>query len=701
MNSKITASHMERKALVYIRQSTVAQVLHNVESTSRQYGLADRARALGWAPEAIEVIDEDLGKSGSTTQGRSGLLRLAHAVAHGRVGAVLAIEVSRLARSSVDWQQLMRLCAVAGVVVADEQAVYDPASRDDRLLLDLKGTMSEAELAWLGLRLAGARRHKAARGALRMSVPTGYVWRDGLVLDADEAVQSAVRAVFARFDVEPSVWAVVRWAARSGFTFPTRRERAGGASELAWKPLGYSRLCNLLHNPIYAGVYAWGRRPEKDVLVDGEIRRVRSPGQDPDAWSVRIDGAHAGYISWQVFLKNRDKLRENASRMGVKVRGAPREGPASLAGLLVCGRCGGRMTTSYWGLHSRKWSYLCPGERLHGGAICWSTAGPPIDAAVDDLFLQTMVPSELELCLAVEQQVTLQADDLAQQWRLRIEKAQYEARLAERRYKAIDPDNRVVARTLEREWEMKLREIEEISRQYEMARAERRVELTAVDRARIRALASDLPAVWRAPTTTEADRKAMLRLVIEAISLEPIDVPSRETGVRVQWKGGAVTELRVYRPARHEWSRTPAVATERIRELAAQGVRDEDIAERLNAAGIPTGAGKRWVAWAVKWARRRNGIEQTAPDLPRREPVPDQHPDGRYSIRGTARRFGVTEQVVRKLVAAGTVTGRQEDFGPHRHHWWLDVDDEAAAQLEAAAQRSARRRSQKTSNTNP
>jgi DNA invertase Pin-like site-specific DNA recombinase len=283
MRGKITRSHLERRAVVYIRQSTVAQVLEHGESTRRQYALVDRAVALGWVREAVDVIDEDQGLSGASAERRTGFARLAHAVAHGEVGAIFAVEVSRLSRSSEDWWRLLALCALADVVVVDEQTTYDPADSDDKLLLDLKGTMSEAELHWLGLRLTGARQSKARRGALHVHVPTGYIWTDrGMVIDPDEAVQRAVRLVLERYDIEPSAWAVVRWARETGVLLPTRRWHAGGTTDVTWRSLGISRLHDMLSNPIYAGAYVYGRRQEKTMLVDGQIRRVRITGRDPD-----------------------------------------------------------------------------------------------------------------------------------------------------------------------------------------------------------------------------------------------------------------------------------------------------------------------------------------------------------------------------------------------------------------------------------
>lgn len=692
MRGKVSASHLERRAYVYVRQSTTAQVFHHGESTHRQYALADRAVALGWQRDSIEVVDEDQGRSGATTEGRTGFARLVDDVAHGQVGAVLAVEVSRLARSSQDWHRLLSLCAIAETVVIDENAIYDPADKDDKLLLDIKGTMSEAELHWLRLRLIGACQSKARRGELRISPPTGYVWTErGLALDPDEAVQRAVRMVLDRFAVEPSAWAVSRWARATSLSFPTTRRYADGTSEVDWKPLGASRVYELLHNPTYAGVYTYGRRPKRKRLVDGKIRNVRASGRDPDKWAVRLDGAHPGYISWETYVNNQRKLRENGRGKSGSTRGAPREGSALLGGLVLCGRCGVRMEPCYGSAGGLQAYYYCRSTKDRTHKTCWTVPAEPIDGAVERVFLETMVPTELEMSLAVEREVSAQAHSLDQHWKLRIEQAEYEARRAERRYKAVDPDNRVVARTLEREWEQALRELEQIRQQREQAKREHRVELTAEDRKRIRALARDLPKVWSAPSTPRADRKEMLRLVIEAISLHPIDVPQRSTRVRIAWKSGAVTDLEVPRPDRRDRLRTPASSRERLRELATEGLRDEQIAERLNAEGLRTGRDRPWDLCAVRWARRRERIDRSAPDAPRSLPLPERDPRGRYSVEGAARHFGVRHDVVRRWLKNGLIQGSSEPYSTYstyRRVWWLTIDAETNERLTELARRS-------------
>jgi len=676
MSGRLTSSHLGRGAFVYVRQSTAAQVFENRESTDRQYGLADRARALGWPAEAVTVIDEDLGCSGATAEERRGFARLAHAVAHGQAGAILALEVSRLARSSQDWQHLLRLCAVAEVLVLDEQGIYDPGDRDDKLLLDLKGTMSEAELNWLWLRLAGGRLNKARRGALRFRPPAGYVWTEGgLARDADESACQAVRIVFERFALEPTAAAVVRWAHRTGFTFPTLPP---GGETTSWKRLTLRRLCDLLHNPAYAGVYAFGRRPVRETLVAGRIQRVHVRGLDPEAWHVRIPDAHQSYISWETFLANQMKLNQNARGSFASKGGAPREGEALLGGLVVCGRCGRRMVVHYWGGGRPDWSYVCPGDGEPGSAACWQASGRRIDAQVEARFFAMAAPDQLELCLAVEREVGHQAEGLARQWKLRIERAEYEARLSERRYKAVDPDNRVVARSLEGDWEVRLRELEEVRRSYARARDERHVELSDADRARIRALARDLPAVWRASATLPADRQAMLRLAIEAVALLPVDLPERSTTIRIQWRTGAVTEARVARPR----SSLPRPRSEQaitvIGEATVEGLTDTETAERLNTLKIPAPGPGEWTQARVRSARRECQIIKRRNGRPTKVPLPECHPDGRYSIAGAARVLGTDPHQVRSWIRRGRLEAEVVPHAGYPHARWVHLSEARA-----------------------
>ena len=427
MNDKIRPTHLGRRAVVYLRQSTLRQVHENVESTARQYHLQQRAIELGWPADAVQVVDEDLGQSGTTTHGREGFRRLGEDVAHGRVGAIFALEASRFARSSADWYKLLEICGLADVLIADEQAVYAPRDPNDRLVLGLKGQMSEAELYWMRLRLQGGKMNKARRGDLFLQPPTGYQWdaaANRLRLDPDEQVQRAIRLLFERFRIDSSAHAVVTWFVRNGLRLPARNASTG---EVGWVPPRHSLTLGFLHNPLYTGTYVYGRREERIGLVDGELRRRRVSRMPQTAWKVCLRDHHPAYISWEEFMANEDKLHQNRTNHATpEQRGAAREGVALLQGLALCGRCGHRMGVRYQGALPH---YECraPFRNLGIGTVCWTVSGRVLDEAVADAFLAVATPPELELSLAVARAADRQANEVDRQWKLRLDRVHYEA----------------------------------------------------------------------------------------------------------------------------------------------------------------------------------------------------------------------------------------------------------------------------------
>lgn len=611
MRDKILASHMDRKAAVYVRQSSLKQVVEHSESTERQYRLRERAAELGWPVERIDVIDCDLGVSGKTVQARSGFQRLAEDVAHGRVGAIFALEVSRLARSSADWHRLLELCTLADVVIADEQGVYAPRNYDDRLLLGLKGTMSEAEQYWMKLRLQGGALSKAQRGELYKQPPVGYEWdrkKNRLVLYPDERVQKAVRLVFERFRIDSSAGAVVRYFSRNGLELPTRDPVS---REVRWRIPRRMLVINMLHNPIYAGAYVYGCRKSGIALVNGEVKRHEVRWLPPSEWKVCLREHHPGYIGWDEFMSNREKLDANRSNHKVpQERGAAREGAALLQGLLLCGRCGYRMQTQYRTTGNRA-SYLCKtiNKQLGLPGTCWSVSARDLDRAVVDRFLAVAAPNDLELTLAVAGEVEKQVQEISKQWELKLERARYEARHAERRYKAVDPDNRTVARTLETEWNDALTALEAMEAEKADAEQRLRLTLTEADKRRIRELARNLPAVWAASSTTPEERKNLLRLVIREITVRPVDVPTRATQVKILWQNESVEEFFVQRAVSGRERKTPQVLPlDVIRSFMASGETDAMIATKLNQQGVHTAIGREWTGKAVERFRSRNGL---------------------------------------------------------------------------------------------
>ncbi len=668
MSDKIRSSHLERKAIVYLRQSSPQQVREHRESTHRQYALRERAATLGWSAEVIEVIDEDLGHS--SLESRSGFQYVAEEVAQGRVGALFALEVSRLARSSADWYRLLDLAGLAGAVIVDEDFVYDPGDFNDRLVLGLKGQFADAELYWMRLRLHGGKMSKARRGEVVFAAPTGYVWGDEhrLRFDPDEQVQRVHQLIFERFRLDGSAAAVVRYLDRHGVRLPLR-DRVSG--ELRWKPVRYHRVLQVLRNPLYAGAYVYGRRQTRTALVDGEVRRKRTTELPMESWQICLRDHHPAYVSWDEFMANQKKLGDNWSRGRPKQpdrRGAAREGKALLQGLVLCGRCGQRMYTRYFGAKQHS-HYVCRGAKYkEGGALgeCWIVSAKSIDEAVGKLFLDVIQPEELDLSLAVTRDAERQAGEIERQWQLQLEHARYAAQMAERRYKAVDPDYRPVARTLEREWNDKLEELARLEREYEAVRQREKVVLTDEDRQHVLALARDLPKVWNAPTTTMAERKNLMRMLIREVTISPIDIPQRATRAQILWVTGAVSDIQIARPGPGSAMRTPDESVAAIRELYLQGHTDAAIAAEMNRRKLPSGWRRAWTVASVHWVRSQHNMPKLRSF--KRKRVPLKRKGNLYSTLGVAKLLQMPVPRVWAWVRQGHL--RPVEGGPGRPLWF-------------------------------
>ncbi len=542
---KIIADHRSRGAFVYVRQSTQAQVMHHTTSTERQFELAQLAETLGWPKQQVEVISEDLGRSGKFSEDRDGFQRLAAEMSIGRVGAVLSLDASRLARSSADWHRLLEVAALTRTLIIDEQSVYDPRDPNDRLVLGMKGTMADFELVWLRQRLEGGRWHRAERGEFRGRPPIGYVWDDQgkLVLDPDEEIRRAVALLFERYRVGASCRDVVKYFVSHALRFPAR---FGG--EVIWKRLTAFRVHGILRNPMYTGAYVYGRSRGEVVLEDGQRRRrVRQLARED--WRVVRRDSHPAYLSWEEFLSNGKRLSDSkSSRAGSSPRGAPRAGAALLQGLLLCGRCSSRVNVRYVGNGGRYANYICSRVEQHvAGDRCLCVMTRNLDEPVTQLVLQTLTRANLDAATKVLELVEKEDTALDKQWQLRIDRARYEAKRAERQYDACDPENRVVARTLETRWNERLTELERLEAEYQEHKRRKAAELSELDRRRIRELADDVPRLWREPTTTDRDRKMLLRLLVKDVSVRAIDIPRPGFLLRVLWQTGAVTEIEVER----------------------------------------------------------------------------------------------------------------------------------------------------------
>ena len=666
-SEKLQRWHRDRLAVVYIRQSTPQQVLDHQESTRLQYGLVHRAEALGWSPERVLVIDDDLGKSGRSTETRAGFQRLVSEVSLDHVGIIFGIEMSRLARSNRDWHQLLELCALFRTLIADLDGVYDPAQYNDRLLLGLKGTMSEAELHILKQRMYAGRVNKAQRGELAFALPSGYVWRDGaIVFDPDEQVQGVIRLIFDQFNERGTLHSVLRYLADHGIKLGIRIREGPGKGDLLWRRANRMTLQNLLKHPLYAGAYVYGRRqtdPRRQQPGRPETGRVTMARED---WLAFLPDQCPAYITWEQFEANLARLRENQAR--VTSKGAVRVGPALLAGLAVCGRCGCRMLVRYGGHHGGH-AYVCQRPASdYGGAHCQEVAGRPLDAFVVEQVLAALAPAALELSLAATERLEAERAALERLWQQRRERAAYEAERAARQYQAVDPDHRLVARSLERAWEEHLAAQERLEEEYHRFQREQARVLTAEERAAIRQVAADIPALWTASTTTDADRKEILRQVVERAVVN-VQGTTERVLVTLHWTGGEPTDGELIRPvARMDQLSAYPQLCERVRALADQGLTAATIAGCLAAEGYRPAKGTRFGVQEVRELRRRLGIPAGPPRPPSREGL---GPDEWWSS-DLARELGMPKATLAAWINRGQVHARHED-GP-LHRWIIQAD---------------------------
>jgi DNA invertase Pin-like site-specific DNA recombinase len=582
-SSKIQEAHYDRLAVVYVRQSHPQQVLRHQESTRLQYGLAERACAMGWAKTQVLVIDEDLGKSADTVAGRSGFQRLVAEVSLAHVGIILGLEISRLARSNRDWHHLLEVCALFGTLIGDLDGIYDPTDYNDRLLLGLKGAMSEAELHVLKQRMVAGKRAKAARGELGMPVPMGYVRRPSgdVIKDPDEQAQGVIALIFEQFERAGTIHGVLRYLVQHQIRVPQRVRYGPSKGELVWRRPNRVTLSNLLHHPIYAGAYVYGRRPTDPTRKQPGRPSTGRVVAKPEACQVLLHDRHPAYISWEQFERNRRQLEANTQAS----LGVIRHGPSLLSGLMVCGRCGLRMIAVY-NNNGTGLRYNCSREMAsYGGAMCQSLSGMPCDGWVSELVLQALEPAALEVSLEVAADVEAQRQRLHQHWSKRLERAGYDVDRAARQYHAVEPENRLVARTLERQWEAALEAEEELKADYRRFLAEQPATLSAQEREAIRRLASDLPALWHAETTTAADRQAIIRQLVERIMVT-VQGDSEHVDLEVHWIGGHRTHTRRMRPVARldQLSYYPDLLA-RAATLHQQGLGRAAIAQHLNAEG--------------------------------------------------------------------------------------------------------------------
>ncbi len=608
IHPKIRPEHLRRHAVVYVRQSSPHQVRNNRESSSRQYALVERAKALGWPGKSVEIIDEDQARSASGAAHRQGFKTLLAEIGSGQVGVVLALEASRLSRSSADWHRLVEICVVTQTLLADETAVYDPRDPNDRLLLGVKGTISEAELFTLRTRLHEGRWNKARRGELARSLPVGYVKSESgtVVKDPDRQVQSRLAYIFRLFCRHKVAHQVLLQLVREKLQVPAKIWGGPRHGQVRWKEPDLSDVIRLLHNPTYAGAYVYGQweyDPFDRSPTNGEARVHSRPLED---WPVCLRETYPAYITWEQFVQNRETLRSNGYGFGK--RGAARRGKALLQGIVYCGRCGTRMTVLYYSTKEKRApGYGCFYEyHRHGGKTCQCFSSAGVDAAVAGLFLDVVSPAKIDIALHALEELESDRSEARKQWDLQLSRADYEVELARRRYEASDPENRLVTAELESLWEDAMQRRERLRREREQLERRQEHPLGKADREQIRDLASDLGRVWEANTTTMEDRKTLVRFLIKRVHVDGI-TEAGKIEIDVEWHTGAHTALTIDRPLVGVWApKTPQAAVERIRELLPCENYDA-IAAKLNAEGFRTAKGLKYDDKSVGYVARTRG----------------------------------------------------------------------------------------------
>ncbi len=677
---KVGPGHLALAAIVYVRQSTRGQVLEHTESTRLQYALAERAVALGWARSQVIVIDDDLGVSAAVPDSRKGFARLVTEVTMGRAGIVLGIEMSRLARTGKDWHQLLELCSLSGTLLADPDAVYDPGYYNDRLLLGLKGTMSEAEIFLIRQRMLGAKRAKAERGELILPLPVGYVRRPSgeAALDPDEQAQHVVRLIFGTFARLGTLNAVLRYLVEHEVQLPVRLRTGPAKGDLEWRRPTRETLQNMLRNPAYAGYYAYGRRqvdPRRKIPGRPDTGKVVRPVGE---WLVMLPGQLPAYITEAEHRANLARLEAN--RQTAQSPGAPRDGEALLSGLLRCGLCGGhRMAVSYHDPSARAaYGYTCGFYPVNYGTgdRCQHIAGPALDSYIARQVLDAIAPAALEVSMAAAAQAENERAALDKLWRQRVERARYAADRARRQYQLADPENRLVTRQLEAGWEEALAEAGRLEADYQRFTGQKPAVLSAAERDAIQSLAGDLPAVWAAPTTTRADRKELLRILIDDVTVA-VDGDSEIVNVDITWAGGHQTGGKTVRPVARfdQLSYFPALLA-RIAGLAGEGRSSRQIAQTLNAEGYrPPKRTAVFTGQQVRNIISKHGIRESAKGRP--AVLTDLNP-GEWSVPGLSATLGMPTASIYNWIYRGWITARR---APGGRNWIILADQEQMREL--------------------
>ena len=656
----ITDWHLGLLAIVYVRQSTPQQIIDHRESRERQYALVNHAIALGWPKDRILVIDDDQGLTGTTAEHRSGFHRILAEVTMEHVGLILGIEMSRLARSNKDWHHLLEMCVIFGAVLADEDGLYDPRDPNDRLLLGLKGTMSEYELVTMHNRLERGRLHKAERGELILDVPCGYVKlpTGEVALDPDEQVRATVQLLFDKFDELGSFSRLFRYLLRNKIRLGTRVHQGPSRGQLEWRPATRSLVGRMLHHPIYAGAYSYGRRRVDRKGIASNRAKVRMREMPMSKWMVLQKDRLPAYITWERYLANQQRLLQNRYQPGSV--GAPRGGSALLTGILVCGACGRRMQASY---RSKSTAYyVCVNKRFDRSG-CLGLASTAIDDLVTRQVLQALKPAAVVLSLKAMESVQRERQRLHRQWEQRLERASYEAQRAERQYQAVEPENRLVARSLEQQWEKTLRSQRDLREEYDRFLTEQRPRLSDEEREKILALSADIPALWHAPETTARDRKEIIRFLTERIVVE-VHSQSERAEVTITWRGGQTGRHSIVRTvSRYESLAEYDRMMDRIVQLRREGVTIKELAARLTREGYRTPrTQKGYTPTSVRQLLSRRGLTGGAVGR-------EQLGSGEWWLPDLAKELGTTYDELREWALRGTARARRVGPGGHWIVW--------------------------------
>lgn len=677
MNTKIQGCHLDRLAIIYIRQSTLQQVEKNKESTKLQYGLVARAEMFGWSPHRILVIDEDIGRSGATAEGRPGFQRLVAEVGLNHVGIIFGIEMSRLARSNRDWHHLLEICGIFDTLIADTDGIYDPTAYNDRLLLGLKGTMSEAELHIIKQRMLEGKLAKAKRGELGMRVPSGYILHPSgeIRKDPDEQAQTVIKLVFVLFERFATLHRVLRYLVENNIQMPHRIPTGVNKGDLSWRRPNRMTLSNLLHNPIYAGAYVYGRRPtdpRKKIAGRPSTGRIIAK---PEEWKVFKKDYLPAYISWEQYEHNVRQLTKNTS----EGTGAIRNGPSLLSGLIVCDRCNLKMATQYTD-NGKGLRYVCSRMCVdYAAPLCQSLSGKNLDKFVIDRVLEAMQPAALEVSLKVAEDIDQERQQLQAHWKQRLERAQYEVERAKRQFNAVEPENRLVARNLEKQWEESLIVEDKLKREYDQFLNNKALTLSVQEREAIRQLAVDIPSIWNAPTTTNADRQAIVRQLIDSVKVN-VQGNTEQVDVKIQWAGGHETIGRLMRPVGtlEQFSRYPELVGQ-IRSLYNEGHSVIEICKKLTEEGWRTPKrGQVFKPDGIRKILQKEGISKRKKQIGLRAMQLNKN---EWTVSGLATKLAMPEISLYSWLKKGKLSAKLND-AVKPSQWIIFADDLEIARLQ-------------------